>query len=54
MNKNEPIETRETEIIFEIGKFSPKTNAPARIGKTAPIAALKGIMYKARPRVKAI
>ncbi len=39
--------------IFVGGNGSEKTTAPARMGTTAPMAALKGITNRARPRENA-
>ena len=53
MNKLEPKMTRTMLTIFIGGNGSAKISAPARMGTTAPIAALNGITKRARPREKA-
>ena len=54
INRAEPNSTKTMEKLFSIERFSEKTNVPARIGIAAPRAALKGIIKRARPLVKAI
>ena len=53
MNKLEPKMTIAMLTIFIGGKGSAKMSAPARMGTTAPMAALKGITKSARPRENA-
>lgn len=50
----DPRSTKIMETVFSKEKLSEKTKAPARIGIAAPSAALKGMINKARPLVKAI
>ena len=52
MNRLDPRITRAMLMIFAGGNGSAKTSAPARIGTTAPIAALNGMMGLALLRKK--
>ena len=54
MKRLDPAMTKAILAIFVGGNGSEKTTAPARMGTTAPMAALKGMTNRARPREKAI